>query len=128
MHFSICGLLKIVCVVLKSCSQFFSPSLSSSLSCEQTAFKKKKFTLLQCSIYPVISCFLHLWQPTGLPWGVRPCSFYLLPDPRCVLCGHLAKTMERLCDISLASVLLRNRNPASVTAIVTVGPIKQLTC
>lgn len=42
MHFSICGLLKIVCVVLKSCSQFFSPSLSSSLSCEQTAFKKKK--------------------------------------------------------------------------------------
>lgn len=59
--------------------QYFS-SPSSSQSCEQTALKR--FLLLQCFIYQVISsCFLHLWQLAGVPRGVLPCSFYLLSDP-----------------------------------------------
>lgn len=53
---------------------------------------------------------------------------YLLPEPCCVLCGQLANTMEWLCDISPASALLLNRLPASVTAVVTVSSIKQLSC
>lgn len=55
MHFSIYGLLKIFCVVLMRHFTF------SPLFLLPSVVNKQIFFLLQCSIYPVFFCFLHLW-------------------------------------------------------------------
>lgn len=56
------------------------------------------------------------------------CLFCPLPKSWCMLFNQLAKTMERLCDISLASALLLNVNTVRITAMVTMSFVKQLPC
>lgn len=125
-----------------STKPFFSlyPLIFLSYFHLKTLHEIKFFLILSCSVFlknPVISKVqfpVILWF-SAFTAARRNSLFclgffliYLLPEPCCVLCGQLANTMEWLCDISPASALLLNRLPASVTAVVTVSSIKQLSC
>lgn len=74
------------------------------------------------SLYSILIYVIHS-VPTSLELG-----FYLLPDPSCSFSCHLAKTMKRPCDISLASLPLLNRSSACVKALGTIGLIKLGSC
>lgn len=92
-------------------------SLSFSLCCKETTFKN----LIQCFIFAVI--FLHVYLPAVILLGVQVCYFYNVYWQTPVVapgCVANKTTMERLYDISPASVLLLYRDPVSFTAVVTI--------
>lgn len=127
MHYSICGLLKSLFVVLMRYLHFSLLFLPSSVVTKQQLCLFLFHAILVFHLSNNV-LFATWMKPSGLPWCVQAFSFLLLPDPCWLLCAQLAMTMERLCDISPASVLPLNRDYDSFSAIVSVATIKQLAC